>query len=45
MVPMTSRREQAERIIRYSKYAPIGMREFGNGTGQTDYKPINTLTS
>jgi 2-keto-3-deoxy-L-rhamnonate aldolase RhmA len=43
MVPMTSRREQAEQIIRYSKYTPIGMRGFGNQTGQTDYKVLKTL--
>jgi len=43
MVPMTSRREQAERIIQYSKYTPIGMRGFGNQTGQTDYKVLKTL--
>jgi 2-keto-3-deoxy-L-rhamnonate aldolase RhmA len=40
MVPMTSRREQAEAIVRYSKYTPIGQRGFGAQTGQTDYKPL-----
>jgi 2-keto-3-deoxy-L-rhamnonate aldolase RhmA len=42
MVPMTSTREDAERIVRYSKFAPLGLRGFGNQTGQTDYKPLNT---
>jgi 2-keto-3-deoxy-L-rhamnonate aldolase RhmA len=40
MVPMTSTREQAEAIIRYSKYTPLGQRGFGSQTGQTDYKPL-----
>ena len=40
MVPMTSTREQAEAIVRYSKYTPIGQRGFGTQTGQTDYKPL-----
>ncbi len=43
MVPMTSRREQAETIVRYSKYTPIGQRGFGAQTGQTDYKPLKAL--
>ena len=43
MVPMTSHREQAERIIQFSKYTPLGMRGFGNQTGQTDYKALKTL--
>ena len=43
MVPMTSQREQAERIVKYSKYTPLGMRGFGNQTGQTDYKGVKTL--
>jgi len=43
MVPMTSRREQAETIVRYSKYTPIGQRGFGAQTGQTDYKPSKAL--
>ena len=42
MVPMTSRREQAERIVQYSKYTPLGKRGFGNQTGQTDYKVLKT---
>jgi len=42
MVPMTSTREQAEEIVRYSKYTPLGQRGFGNQTGQTDYKPLKT---
>jgi 2-keto-3-deoxy-L-rhamnonate aldolase RhmA len=40
MVPMTSRREQAEAIVHYSKFTPIGLRGFGTQTGQTDYKPL-----
>ena len=40
MVPMTSTREQAEAIVRYSKYTPIGQRGYGTQTGQTDYKPL-----
>ena len=43
MVPMTSTKEQAEEIIRYSKYTPLGQRGFGNQTGQTDYRPLKTL--
>jgi filamentous hemagglutinin family protein len=39
---MTSTREDAERIVRYSKFTPLGLRGFGNQTGQTDYKPLNT---
>jgi 2-keto-3-deoxy-L-rhamnonate aldolase RhmA len=39
MVPMTSTREQAETIVRYSKYTPIGQRGFGSQIGHTDYKP------
>ena len=43
MVPMTSKREQAERIVRYSKFTPLGARGFGNQTGQTDYKVLKTV--
>jgi len=43
MVPMTSTREQAETIVRFSKYTPIGQRGFGTQTGQTDYKPLKAL--
>ncbi len=43
MVPMTSTRQQAEAIVRYSKYTPIGQRGFGTQTGQTDYKPLKAL--
>ncbi len=42
MIPMTSTRKQAEEIIRFSKYNPLGQRGFGNQTGQTDYKPLKT---
>lgn len=40
MVPMTSTKEQAERIVRYSKYAPLGGRGFGGQMGHSDYKPV-----
>ncbi|MGQ9509213.1 MAG: HpcH/HpaI aldolase family protein [Thermodesulfobacteriota bacterium] len=40
MVPMVSTREEAEEIVRYSKYPPLGKRGFGAQSGQTDYKPI-----
>ncbi|MCX8116661.1 MAG: aldolase/citrate lyase family protein [Desulfobacterota bacterium] len=43
MVPMTSTKEQAEAIVRYSKYTPIGQRGFGTQTGQTDYKPLKAV--
>ena len=39
MVPMTSTREDAEAIARYSKYTPIGQRGFGSSSGMTDYTP------
>jgi 2-keto-3-deoxy-L-rhamnonate aldolase RhmA len=40
MVPMTSTKEQAERIVRYSKYIPLGQRGFGSQMGHTDYKSL-----
>ena len=40
MVPMTSTKEQAERIVRYSKYAPLGQRGFGGQLGHSDYRPV-----
>jgi len=40
MVPMTSTREQAEKIVRYSKYTPLGLRGYGAQSGQTDYRPL-----
>ncbi len=40
MVPMTSTKEQAERIVRYSKYTPLGQRGFGSQMGATDYKSL-----
>ena len=43
MVPMTSTRGQAETIVRYSKYTPVGQRGFGTQTGQTDYKPLKAI--
>jgi 2-keto-3-deoxy-L-rhamnonate aldolase RhmA len=43
MVPMTSRREQAEAIVRYSKYTPLGQRGFGTQLGHTDYRPLKAM--
>ncbi|MEW6377149.1 MAG: aldolase/citrate lyase family protein [Thermodesulfobacteriota bacterium] len=43
MVPMTSTREQAESIVRYGKYTPLGQRGFGTQTGQTDYQPLKVV--
>ncbi len=40
MVPMTSTKEQAERIVRYGKYAPLGNRGFGTQMGHTDYRSL-----
>ncbi len=40
MVPMTSTPEEAEAIVRYSKYPPLGRRGFGAQTAQTDYRPL-----
>ena len=42
MVPMTSTREDAEAIARFSKYAPIGQRGFGSGA-MNDYEPVKTV--
>jgi 2-keto-3-deoxy-L-rhamnonate aldolase RhmA len=39
MVPMTSTKEQAEAIVRFAKYAPLGQRGFGSQSGMTDFKP------
>jgi 2-keto-3-deoxy-L-rhamnonate aldolase RhmA len=43
MVPMTSTKEQAERIVRYGKYAPLGQRGFGTQMGHTDYKSLKAV--
>ena len=40
MVPMTSTRRQAEGIVRFSKYIPLGQRGFGAQLGQADYRPL-----
>ena len=40
MVPMTSTREDAQAIARFSKYPPIGNRGYGSGSGMTDYVPL-----
>ncbi len=39
MVPMTSTKEDAEAIARFSKYTPIGQRGFGSSSGMTDFTP------
>ena len=38
MVPMVESREQAETLVKYSKYQPIGGRGYTAGGGHTDYK-------
>jgi 2-keto-3-deoxy-L-rhamnonate aldolase RhmA len=43
MVPMTSTKEQAERIVRYGRYTPLGQRGFGTQSGMTDYKPLKAV--
>ncbi len=43
MIPMISTKEEAEEIVRYSKYAPIGQRGFSTQIGQTDYQPLKAL--
>jgi len=40
MVPMLSTREQAEKVVSYSKFPPIGKRGVGLGNGQTDFIPV-----
>lgn len=42
MVPMTSTREQAEAIVRFSRFTPLGRRGYGGQMGHTDYKPVKT---
>lgn len=37
MVPMTDTLEQAEEIVRWSKYSPLGERGYGSGCAHTDY--------
>ena len=39
MVPMTSTKEDAEAIARFSKFMPIGQRGFGSNCGMTDFTP------
>ncbi len=39
MVPMTSTKEDAETIARFSKYTPIGLRGMGGTIGMNDYIP------
>jgi 2-keto-3-deoxy-L-rhamnonate aldolase RhmA len=43
MVPMTSTKEEAGRIVRYSKYTPLGERGLGGQIGQTDYRPSKAV--
>ena len=40
MVPMTSTREQAERIVGYAKFPPMGRRGVGLGNAQVDYAAV-----
>ena len=37
MVPMTDTVKQAEEIVRWSKYSPLGERGYGSGCAPTDY--------
>lgn len=37
MVPMTETVEQAEEIVHWSKYSPLGARGYGSGCAHTDY--------
>ncbi len=37
MVPMTETVKQAEELVRWSKYTPLGERGFGSGCAHTDY--------
>jgi len=39
MVPMTSTKEDAETIVRYGRYAPLGLRGMGGTIGMNDYMP------
>lgn len=39
MVPMVSTRTEAEAIVRFGKYAPLGQRGLGAQTGMTDFQP------
>jgi 2-keto-3-deoxy-L-rhamnonate aldolase RhmA len=43
MVPMTSTPAEAESIVRYARYAPVGNRGFSTGTGMTDFVPMKPL--
>ena len=40
MVPMTSTREQAERVVSYAKFPPMGRRGVGLGNAQVDYAAV-----
>ena len=37
MVPMTETKEQAEELVRWSKYSPVGERGYGAGGANTNY--------
>lgn len=39
MVPMVSTKEEAEAIVRFGRYDPIGQRGLGAQTGMTDLRP------
>jgi 2-keto-3-deoxy-L-rhamnonate aldolase RhmA len=40
MVPMTSTPEQAERVVGYAKFPPMGRRGVGLGNAQVDYAAV-----
>lgn len=39
MVPMVSTKEEAETMVHFGKYAPLGRRGLGAQTGMTDFQP------
>ena len=39
MVPMVSTKAEAETLVRFGKYAPLGQRGLGAQTGMTDFRP------
>ena len=43
MVPMTSTKEQAEAMVRYSKFTPLGKRGYSGQSGHNDYKPRKAI--
>jgi len=43
MVPMTSTKAEAEAIVRFARFAPVGNRGLSTGTGMTDFVPLKPL--